>query len=54
LISGKPTKVTEYYRKQKKLLEGFNEMEAMDEAGGFPGSLTEVSCFGLIFPQLLI
>ncbi|GLT73010.1 hypothetical protein SLA2020_449000 [Shorea laevis] len=38
---GKPTKVAEYYRKQKKLLEGFNEMENMNEAGGFPGSLTE-------------
>ncbi|KAE8124507.1 hypothetical protein FH972_019385 [Carpinus fangiana] len=37
----KPTKVAEYYKKQEKLLEGFNEMETMDEAGGFPGSLTE-------------
>ncbi|XP_059442919.1 metal tolerance protein 9-like isoform X2 [Corylus avellana] len=41
LLRRKPTKVAEYYRKQEKLLEGFNEMETMDEAGGFPGSLTE-------------
>ncbi|KAB1216871.1 Metal tolerance protein 10 [Morella rubra] len=37
----KRTKVSEYYRKQYKLLEGFNEMETMSETGGFPGSLTE-------------
>ncbi|KAK7847037.1 metal tolerance protein 10 [Quercus suber] len=37
----KRTRVTEYYRKQKELLEGFSEMEAMTETGGCPGSLTE-------------
>ena len=35
-------RVTEYYRKQKELLEGFREMEGMTETGGCPGSLTEV------------
>ncbi|XP_024960302.1 metal tolerance protein 9-like [Cynara cardunculus var. scolymus] len=34
-------KVQEYYKKQKRLLEGFNEMETMNESGCLPGSLTE-------------
>ncbi|KAM4080399.1 hypothetical protein ACJW30_11G012900 [Castanea mollissima] len=37
----KRTRVTEYYKKQKELFEGFSEMEAMTEIGGCPGSLTE-------------
>ncbi|XP_061336716.1 metal tolerance protein 10-like [Gastrolobium bilobum] len=37
----KQRKVAEYYKKQERLLEGFNEMEAMTETGFFPGSLTE-------------
>ncbi|KAL4597865.1 hypothetical protein ACB092_11G018700 [Castanea dentata] len=37
----KRTRVTEYYKKQKELFEGFSEMEAMTERGGCPGSLTE-------------
>ena len=48
---GKQGKVAEYYKKQERLLEGFNEMESINEAGCFPGSLTEVDCSfkGLIF-----
>lgn len=38
-------KVAEYYKKQERLLEGFNEMETMHETGFFPGSLTEVDYF---------
>ncbi|KAK7401606.1 hypothetical protein VNO78_13220 [Psophocarpus tetragonolobus] len=37
----KQRKVAEYYKQQERLLEGFNEMEAMTETGGFPGALTE-------------
>ncbi|GAB4855187.1 Metal tolerance protein 10 [Ancistrocladus abbreviatus] len=39
--SGKQGKIAEYYKKQERLLEGFNEMESMIEAGCLPGSLTE-------------
>ncbi|KAK8464325.1 hypothetical protein PHAVU_011G178800 [Phaseolus vulgaris] len=34
-------KVAEYYKKQQKLLEGYNDMDSMTEMGYFPGSLTE-------------
>ena len=44
-VLGKQRKVAEYYNKQERLLEGFNEMETMTETGGFPGSLTEVVIF---------
>ncbi|XP_054794784.1 metal tolerance protein 9-like [Prosopis cineraria] len=37
----KQRKVAEYYKKQKRLLEGFSEMDTMTETGFFPGSLTE-------------
>ena len=37
----KQRRVAEYYKKQERLLEGFNEMETMHETGFFPGSLTE-------------
>lgn len=37
----KPCKVAEYYKKQERLLEGFNEMETMTESGCFPGTLTD-------------
>ncbi|RDX58029.1 Metal tolerance protein 10, partial [Mucuna pruriens] len=37
----KQHKVAEYYKKQERLVEGFNEMETMTETGDFPGSLTE-------------
>ncbi|ESR35506.1 metal tolerance protein 10 [Citrus sinensis] len=37
----KQRKVSEYYKKQERLLEGFNEMETMAEKGCWPGSLTE-------------
>ncbi|KAK4837431.1 hypothetical protein QYF36_005384 [Acer negundo] len=39
--STKQRKVSEYYKKQEKLLEGFNEIETMTETGCWPGSLTE-------------
>ncbi|KAK4594953.1 hypothetical protein RGQ29_018618 [Quercus rubra] len=35
------SKVSDYYKKQERLLEGFTEMETMAENGGMPGSLTE-------------
>ncbi|KAM4080402.1 hypothetical protein ACJW30_11G013200 [Castanea mollissima] len=35
------SKVSDYYEKQERLLEGFTEMETMAENGGVPGSLTE-------------
>nr|ASM90222.1 cation efflux family protein [Sesuvium portulacastrum] len=37
----KQGKVAEYYKKQERLLEGFTEMETINETGCFPGSLTE-------------
>ncbi|XP_061976525.1 metal tolerance protein 10-like isoform X2 [Populus nigra] len=39
--SRKQRKVSEYYKKQERLLEGYNEMEAMTEPGCFPGNPTE-------------
>ncbi|KAL2475878.1 Metal tolerance protein 10 [Abeliophyllum distichum] len=33
--------VSEYYKKQERLLEGFNEMEMINESGCLPDSLTE-------------
>ncbi|XP_030962205.1 metal tolerance protein 10-like [Quercus lobata] len=37
----KRRKVSDYYKKQERLLEGFTEIETMTENGGMPGSLTE-------------
>lgn len=37
----KQRKVSEYYKKQERLLAGFNEMETMNEMGCLPDSLTE-------------
>ncbi|XP_014503172.1 metal tolerance protein 10 isoform X2 [Vigna radiata var. radiata] len=37
----KERKIAEYYKKQEKLLEGYNDMDSMTETGYFPGSLTE-------------
>ncbi|KAH7536657.1 hypothetical protein FEM48_Zijuj03G0007800 [Ziziphus jujuba var. spinosa] len=37
----KQYKVAEYYKKQERLLEGFNEMETMTEMGGLPDGPTE-------------
>uniref|UniRef100_A0A5B6YQL4 Putative metal tolerance protein 9-like n=1 Tax=Davidia involucrata TaxID=16924 RepID=A0A5B6YQL4_DAVIN len=37
----KQGKIAEYYKKQERLLEGFNEMETINESGCLPGSLTE-------------
>ncbi|XP_022734254.1 metal tolerance protein 9-like [Durio zibethinus] len=39
--SNKQRKVSEYYKKQERLLEGFNEMETINEMGCLPASLTE-------------
>ncbi|XP_076933555.1 metal tolerance protein 10-like [Bidens hawaiensis] len=40
-IPRKGRKVGEYYKKQEQLLEGFNEMETINESGCLPESLTE-------------
>lgn len=37
----KQKKLADYYKKQGKLLEGFNEVDAFTELGVLPGSLTE-------------
>ncbi|KAK4804107.1 hypothetical protein SAY86_003924 [Trapa natans] len=37
----KQRKIAEYYKKQERLYEGFNEMETMTESGCFPGTMTE-------------
>ncbi|PRQ30381.1 putative cation efflux protein [Rosa chinensis] len=34
-------KVAEYYKRQNKLLKGFNELDSFSELGSWPGSLTE-------------
>uniref|UniRef100_A0A6N2M290 Cation efflux protein cytoplasmic domain-containing protein n=1 Tax=Salix viminalis TaxID=40686 RepID=A0A6N2M290_SALVM len=39
--SRKQRKVSEYYKKQERLLEEYNEMEAMTESGCFPANPTE-------------
>ncbi|XP_058218547.1 metal tolerance protein 9-like [Rhododendron vialii] len=39
--SWKQGKIAEYYEKQERLLEGFTEMETMNESSCLPGSLTE-------------
>ncbi|XP_020891197.1 metal tolerance protein 9-like [Arabidopsis lyrata subsp. lyrata] len=38
----KERKVSEYYKQQEKLLEGFNEMESINETGFVSGAPTEV------------
>ncbi|KAK4484944.1 hypothetical protein RD792_007549 [Penstemon davidsonii] len=40
-FTGKHGKVAEYYKKQERLLEGFNEMESIHESGCLPDALTE-------------
>lgn len=40
--SEKERKVSEYYKNQEKLLEGFNEMETINETGFVSGAPTEV------------
>ncbi|KAK9077663.1 hypothetical protein SSX86_006000 [Deinandra increscens subsp. villosa] len=40
-IPRKHGKVREYYKKQERLLEGFSEMETINESGCLPESLTE-------------
>ncbi|XP_052208710.1 metal tolerance protein 10-like [Diospyros lotus] len=40
-IPRKQHKVAEYYKKQERLLEGFNEMETIHELGSVPGNPTE-------------
>ncbi|XVE53420.1 hypothetical protein DITRI_Ditri03aG0001700 [Diplodiscus trichospermus] len=34
-------KISEYYKRQEKLLQGFNEVDIFTELGNFPGSLSE-------------
>lgn len=47
--SEKERKVSEYYKKQEKLLEGFNEMETINETGFVSGAptvvRTTIDCF---------
>ncbi|KAK1367320.1 Metal tolerance protein 10 [Heracleum sosnowskyi] len=40
-VPKKHRRVSQYYERQEKLLEGFTEMEAINETGCVPGSLTE-------------
>ncbi|KAJ0231782.1 Metal tolerance protein 10 [Hirschfeldia incana] len=40
-LTEKERKVSEYYKKQEKLLEGFNEMETINETGFVAGAPTE-------------
>ncbi|KAI3755983.1 hypothetical protein L1987_55794 [Smallanthus sonchifolius] len=40
-VPRKHRKVREYYKKQERLLEGYNEMETINESGCLPDSLTE-------------
>nr|UYD62625.1 metal tolerance protein 10 [Sedum plumbizincicola] len=40
-VPRKKSKVSEYYDKQERLLEGFNEMETMHQSGFHPEALTE-------------
>ncbi|XP_059300987.1 metal tolerance protein 9-like [Lycium ferocissimum] len=37
----KQGKIAAYYKKQERLVEGFNEMDTINESGYLPGSLTE-------------
>ncbi|OVA05557.1 Cation efflux protein [Macleaya cordata] len=37
----KQSEIAEYYKRQEKLLKGFNEMETVTETAGLPGTLTE-------------
>ncbi|GFZ05798.1 cation efflux family protein [Actinidia rufa] len=37
----KQGRIAEYYKKQERLLEGFSEMETMNESSCLPGNLTE-------------
>ncbi|CAI9087988.1 OLC1v1022207C1 [Oldenlandia corymbosa var. corymbosa] len=41
LCHHKDGKIAEYYKKQERLLEGFNEMETIHESGCLPGNLSE-------------
>ena len=51
LAVGKQLKVNDYYKKQKRLLEGFTEMDTMTETGCAPGNLTEVGYSALVAPK---
>lgn len=41
-LSGRQRKIAEYYKKQVKLLKGFDEVDSFAELGILPGTLTEV------------
>ena len=51
LAVGKQRKVDDYYKKQKRLLEGFTEIDTMIETGCAPGNLTEVGYSALGAPK---
>lgn len=42
-FSGRQKKISEYYKRQEKLLKDFNELDAFNELGILPGNLTEVN-----------
>lgn len=52
ILSGKQRNVSEYYENQERLLEGFNEMEAIHQHGVLPKALTEVAKFHIVFSFL--
>ena len=43
-LLGRQRKLAEYYKKQDKLLKGFNEVDSFTELGVLPGTLSEVTC----------
>lgn len=49
--SEKERKVSEYYKKQEKLLEGFNEMETINETGFVSAAPTEVPLLNFLHPS---
>lgn len=42
-LPGRHRKIAEYYKKQDKLMKGYNEVDSFSELGILPGALTEVS-----------
>ena len=50
-FSGRHRKIAGYYKRQEKLLKGYNEVDTFTELGILPGSLTQV-CNSIFFPLL--
>lgn len=46
-FSGKQQKIAKYYKKQESLLQGFTEMENIQELGYVDGTPTDVPCYFL-------